>query len=121
MGEKPGNTPGRGLQTVLGAGAVIEGTVKINHDIRVDGTVKGKLSVDGDLIVGNTGLIEADIEVVSTKIGGKIIGNLSARERIELEENASITGDIRTKDLVINEGAVFHGNCSMNADAKNGK
>lgn len=108
----------KGLHTVIGAGTVIEGTIRVTHDIRVDGSIKGKVQIEGDLIVGNSGLIEADVDVISTKIGGKIVGNLRAQERIELEENASVTGDIRTKDLVINEGAVFQGNCSMSSEKK---
>lgn len=118
MAEKNGfNT--KGLHTVIGAGTVIEGTIKVEHDIRVDGAIKGKVFINGDLIVGNTGVIEADIEVRSTKLGGKVIGNLNAKEKIELEEHASVFGDIRTRDLVINEGAVFQGNCSMQADREN--
>lgn len=120
MAEKTSNN-GKGLHTVIGAGTVIEGTIKVSHDIRVDGHIKGKVFIDGDLIVGNSGVIEADIEVISTKLGGKVVGNLNARERIELEENASVTGDIRTKDLIINEGAVFQGNCSMAIDNRNVK
>jgi len=120
MAEKTSNN-GKGLHTVIGAGTIIEGIVKVSHDIRVDGFIKGKIFIDGDLIVGHSGVIEADIDVISTKLGGKVVGNLNAKERIELEENASITGDIRTKDLVINEGAVFQGNCSMMVDTRNGK
>lgn len=115
MAEKNNSTPnpGKGLHTVIGTGTVIEGLLKVYHDIRVDGIIKGKIFIEGDLIVGTSGSIEADIEVISTKIGGKILGNLIAKEKIELEEHASVVGDIKTKDLVINEGAVFHGNCSM--------
>jgi cytoskeletal protein CcmA (bactofilin family) len=120
MPEKNGFTS-QGLHTVIGAGTLIEGTMKVEHDVRVDGTIKGKLLIAGDLIVGNTGVIEADVEVRSTKLGGKVIGNLNAREKIELEQNASVFGDIRTKDLVINEGAVFQGNCSMHMDREEGK
>jgi len=111
----------QGLHTVIGAGTIIEGTMKVEHDVRVDGTIKGKISIQGDLIVGKTGVIEADVEVHSTKVGGKVIGNLNAKERIELEQNASVFGDIRTKDLIINEGAVFQGNCSMHMDREEGK
>jgi cytoskeletal protein CcmA (bactofilin family) len=120
MTEK-NNLNSKGLHTVIGGGTIIEGTVKVSHDIRVDGVIKGKVVIDGDLIVGNTGVIEADIEVRSTKLGGKVIGNLSAKDRIELDENASVTGDIKTKDLIINEGAIFHGNCSMRIDKDNAK
>jgi cytoskeletal protein CcmA (bactofilin family) len=120
MAEK-NNLNHKGLHTVIGSGTVIEGTVKVSHDVRVDGTIKGKIDIEGDLIVGSTGVIEADIEARSTKLGGKVVGNLTTKDRIELEENASIIGDIKTKELVINEGAVFHGNCSMQSGKDNGK
>ena len=119
MSEKS-NLNHKGLHTVIGCGTVIEGTVRVSHDIRVDGTIKGKIAIEGDLIVGSTGIIEADIEARSTKLGGKVVGNLTAKDRIELEENASVMGDIKTKDLIINEGAIFHGNCSMQASKGKG-
>jgi len=87
--------------------------LKVNHSIRVDGVVKGKLNSDGEMVVGASGVIEADVEVESAISGGRGVGNLIAREKIELEENAYLIGDIKTKDLVINEGAVFQGNCTM--------
>ncbi|OGS36993.1 MAG: hypothetical protein A2293_02110 [Elusimicrobia bacterium RIFOXYB2_FULL_49_7] len=115
------NISGKGLHTVIGAGTTIEGTIKVEHDIRIDGDIKGKLIIAGDLIVGSTGIIEADVDVRSARLGGRVVGNMNARERIELEESASVQGDIRTKDLVINEGAVFQGNCAMQNERTNGK
>ena len=103
----------RGLLTIIGAGTVFEGTISVPHSIRVDGTLKGKLETAETLTVGNTGIIEADIIAKSAIIGGSVKGNLSVDDRVELEENASLIGDLKTKDLVINEGATFHGNCSM--------
>jgi cytoskeletal protein CcmA (bactofilin family) len=52
-------------------------------------------------------------------IGGKVIGNLTVHERVELEVNSSLIGDLNTKDLIINEGAVFHGNCTMDKGNSN--
>jgi cytoskeletal protein CcmA (bactofilin family) len=120
MGDKS-NLNQKGLHTVIGSGTIIEGTVKVSHDVRVDGTIKGKLDIEGDLIVGSTGVIEADIAAHSTKLGGKVVGNLTSKDRIELEQNASIVGDIKTKELVISEGALFHGNCSMQSGKDNGR
>jgi len=118
MGEK---TNGRGLHTIIGSGTILEGSLKVDHDVRVDGTIKGKVVINGDLIVGVSGVIEADIEVRSTKLGGKIIGNMIATERIELEEKSSLLGDIKTKDLVINEGAIFRGKCEMGSNGTTSK
>lgn len=110
----------KGLYTMLGEGTVLEGSLRVPHSIRIDGTLKGKIDTAEMLTVGSTGLVEADMKAKSAVIGGKVVGNLIADDRVELEANSSLVGDLRTRDLIINEGAVFHGNCSM-LDSKNNK
>jgi cytoskeletal protein CcmA (bactofilin family) len=106
-------TKDKGLHTIIGEGTTLEGTITVPHSIRIEGTLKGKLETTETLTVGNTGHIEADIIAKSAIIGGTVRGNLSVEDRVELEANSSLIGDLRTRDLVINEGATFHGNCSM--------
>lgn len=107
------NVTAKGLYTMLGESTVFEGTLTVPHSLRIDGTVKGKIETAEALTVGPGGVIEADIKAKSAIIGGKVTGNVYVEDRIELEAKASITGDIRTRDLIINEGAIFQGNCSM--------
>jgi cytoskeletal protein CcmA (bactofilin family) len=106
----------KGDFTMIGEGSVFEGTISAPHYIRIDGTAKGKIESTDALIVGATGVIEADIKAKSAVIGGKVKGNLIVEDRVELESNASFVGDLKTRDLVINEGCVFHGNCSMESE-----
>ncbi len=103
----------KGLFTMIGEGTMFEGTIVVPHSIRIDGTVKGNIETSEVLTVGATGVIEADVKAKSAIIGGKIQGKVIVEDRIELEQNAVLIGDVRTRDIVINEGAVFHGNCSM--------
>ena len=103
----------KGLYTMIGEGTTFEGTIVVPHSIRIDGTMKGKIETTETLTVGNSGIIEADIIAKSAIIAGKVIGNLSVEDRVELESQASLVGDLKTCDLIINEGATFHGNCSM--------
>ena len=103
----------KGLYTMIGEGTVFEGKITVPHSIRIDGTFKGQIETSEILTIGNAGIVEADIKAKSAIIGGKIVGNVSVEERVELESNASLIGDLKTRDLVINEGAVFHGNCAM--------
>jgi cytoskeletal protein CcmA (bactofilin family) len=105
----------KGLYTMLGESTVFEGTMVVPHSLRIDGRVKGRVEAGEVLTVGPTGVIEADIKAKSAIIGGKVSGNLVAEDRVELEAKASLIGDIKTRDLVINEGAVFEGNCSMSS------
>lgn len=103
----------KGLYTIIGEGTVFEGTITVPHSVRIDGSFKGKIETSEILTVGNTGVVEADVIAKSAIIGGKVVGNLTIEDRVELEVNSSLIGDLKTKDLIINEGAVFHGNCAM--------
>jgi cytoskeletal protein CcmA (bactofilin family) len=103
----------KGLHTIIGEGTTLEGSIVVPHSVRIDGSLKGKLETTETLTVGSTGRIEADIIAKSAIIGGSVKGNLTVEDRVELEANASLVGDLKTRDLVINEGATFHGNCSM--------
>ncbi len=104
--------------TLLGEGTLFEGSVIVPHNIRVDGSFKGRIETAEVITIGPTGVVSADIKAKSAIVGGKIIGNLMVEDRVELEGNASLIGDLKAKDLVINEGAVFHGNCSMTTTGK---
>ncbi len=106
----------KGLYTMLGEATVFEGTIVVPHSLRIDGRVKGRIEAGEVLTVGPSGVIEAEIRAKSAIIGGKVTGNVMVEGRVELEANASVIGDIHTRDLVINEGAVFQGNCSMISD-----
>jgi len=110
---------GKGSYTILGEGTMFEGSVIVPHNLRVEGSFKGRIETSEEIVIGGTGVVNADIKAKSAIVGGQIIGNLMVEDRVELEQNASLIGDLRAKDLIINEGAVFHGNCSMtNGDAE---
>jgi cytoskeletal protein CcmA (bactofilin family) len=102
-----------GLNTIIGKGSVIEGTLQVEGEIRIDGRVKGKISSTESLTVGNGGVVEADLDTKVAVIGGNVIGNVSALEKIELQSKAVVEGEITTKNLVVEEGAIFHGKCNM--------
>jgi cytoskeletal protein CcmA (bactofilin family) len=103
----------KGFFTMIGENASFEGSVSVPHGIRIDGSFKGKIDSSEMLTIGNTGVVEADIKAKSIIIGGKVSGNITGAERVELETKASFIGDLQTRDLVINEGALFHGKCIM--------
>jgi cytoskeletal protein CcmA (bactofilin family) len=102
--------------TIIGKGSAFEGTIVVPHTLRIEGSFKGKIETSEMLTIGNDGLVEADIKARSAIIGGKVNGTVVVEERVELESRASLIGDLRARDLVINEGALFHGRCSMKED-----
>ena len=95
------------------SGTSIEGEIKTDSNIRIDGTVKGTISAKGRLVVGASGSIEGEIVCENADIEGKITGQISVNGLLSLKSTARLECDIATKKLAIEPGAVFTGNCTM--------
>lgn len=107
---------GKGINTVIGRGSVSEGRFRVETGVRVDGILKGELTSSGILIVGESGVIEADVKVQDALISGRIVGTLDAEEKVHLQASATFVGKIRTRILVVEEGAVFKAECDAGGD-----
>ena len=94
-------------------GTSIEGEIRSDSNLRIDGRVKGTINVRGRLIVGQTGVIEGEVSCQSSDIEGTLIGKVNCQDLLSLKATAKLQGDINTKKLAIEPGAVFTGNCSM--------
>ncbi len=103
---------------IIGAGTVIEGDIKSNGDIRIDGTVTGTVSTKGKMVVGGTGIIDGEVHCQNADVSGSIKGKLTVSELLSLKATAKINGDIVTNKLAIEPGANFSGSCSMGAVIK---
>lgn len=104
--------------TFISDGARIQGDVQIDHDLRVEGHIKGIVSVGGMLVLGPTGKIEGDVQVRSATLAGQLHGNIKAVERVVLESKSQLIGDLETRDLIIHEGAVFQGKSQMKIESR---
>ena len=102
---------GKDEVTIISAGVLIEGKMSSNGNIRIDGTVNGNVMADGNISVGENGEINGEVVTV----GGKVIGSVTAKEKLTLEAKSYLKGDLLTKILVIDAGAVFDGKSSMNS------
>lgn len=94
-------------------GTSIVGNITAPNDIRIDGTLVGKLNCDGRVIIGPQGKIEGDINCINAIIEGTFTGNLSVKELLTVKETGVINGDIVCDKLFIQTGAVFNVSCSM--------
>jgi cytoskeletal protein CcmA (bactofilin family) len=101
------------LNSMLGQGCKIKGDIELQGTIRIDGTFEGSISCPDSLIIGKSGVVKADVKVKNAVIGGKLVGNISASSKIELQSGSHVEGDIQTPRLVIDEGVFFEGNCKM--------
>ena len=104
------------LNTVIGKDSVFNGKLEVSGTLRVDGKIKGEIVVSDTISIGGTGVVEATVQTKNAVISGTIRGNIHATEKIELQAKSVIYGDIVTKALAIEQGAVFEGHCNMGRD-----
>ena len=97
------------------------GDIKFKENFRIDGIFKGKILSGGGLIIGETAEIEADIEVNSMTINGRVKGTIKAKDKIEIFSKGRVIGTVATPKLVIEEGAFFQGACQMEMKALESK
>ena len=102
------------LSGFVGNGTVLTGETEFQAMLRVDGHLTGKVSSDtGTLIIGSTGLVDANIAVASALINGTVNGDIYASDKIQLGRTACVTGNIQTPRLLMEDGAILEGSCSM--------
>lgn len=104
---------------LIGNGTTITGDIKSNGDVRIDGTLKGNLSISGKLVVGSSGNIEGNIICQNADISGEIHGKVTVSELLSLKASAKLLGDIVTGKISIEPNATFTGTCNMGAVVKN--
>lgn len=102
------------IGTLLGRGTELEGDFSAEGSVRIDGTIKGNVTVSESMIIGATGNIEGNISAKSIVVGGEVLGNIDAPEKAELMATARVLGDITTNTIIIDEHAIFQGKCDMN-------
>jgi cytoskeletal protein CcmA (bactofilin family) len=99
--------------TVISRGVKIEGKLSCSGNIRLDGEVQGDISSEGVVIIGENGKVNGQINADSITIGGRVAGTIRAKDKVVLEAKANLKGDIITKTLSVDVGAVFNGNTKM--------
>lgn len=101
------------LNGFLDSGASFKGELEFEDTMRIDGRFSGKIVSKNELIVGESATIEGDVHVGRIAISGTVIGKIIAEQRVEIHRNGKVYSDIDTPALVIEEGAIFQGNCVM--------
>ncbi len=100
-------------------GTSIEGEMKCDSNVRIDGKIKGTVETKGRLVIGPSGLVEGDVICNNGDIEGKVEGRVKVQELLSLKSTAKLNGDIYTKKLAIEPGAEFTGSCNMDASSSN--
>ena len=105
------------LDTLIGNGTIFEGTLTSKESICVEGTVRGKISCQGSVIIGEKGRVDAEIFADTVLLGGEVNGNIVSRTKLEITTSGKLRGDIKTGSLIIAEGVLFEGKCQMITEA----
>ena len=101
--------------SAIGEGAIIGETMRIKGEIfsrdelRIDGSVEGKLESQNRLTINANGKVNAAIKATEVVVGGTVNGNVEATQRIVLRKGANLVGDVKTAGIVIEDGAYFRG------------
>lgn len=99
--------------TIISLGVKIEGKVKSNGNIRVEGQIEGDIMSQGSIVIGGNGEVNGQVNADVINIAGSVTGTVRAKNKLTIEEKGNLKGDIFTKTLVVKEGAQFDGKCKM--------
>lgn len=109
---------GSGTSAFLGKGSRVTGKLNFEGPVRIEGQIEGEISAQDTLTIGESAVVNAQITGNSIVIHGRVTGDVTARKRLEIRAPGKLFGNISTPSLVIHEGVVFEGQCSMGSDAK---
>jgi cytoskeletal protein CcmA (bactofilin family) len=122
----PSRAPAPASQAALGAdarayldkGSKISGKLFFEGPVRIDGQVDGEISANDAVVIGESAIVTAQLKASSIVIAGKISGDILASKRVEIRPTAKVFGNLTTPVLVVHDGALFEGHCTMNAEVK---
>lgn len=109
---------GTDARAYLDKGSKISGKLFFEGPVRIDGQVDGEISANDSVAIGESAIVTAQLKAASVVIAGKISGDIIASKRIEIRPTAKVFGNLTTPVLVVHDGALFEGHCSMNAEVK---
>jgi cytoskeletal protein CcmA (bactofilin family) len=115
MVERNQSTGAGGMDAFLGKGTKISGKLVFDGQGRIEGQVDGEIAAKDVLTVGGGAVVNAKIAGTTVVIEGHVTGDVTASQRLELRASARVHGNVTTPSLVVQEGAVLNGQCSMTA------
>ena len=99
--------------SLLSKNVRIEGQIQGPENLHVEGYLKGAVALSGDIFIGSTGIVEADVEAKNIIIQGAVTGKVKAHQQLEIHPTGKLVGDCTAASIDIKEGAVFEGRSNM--------
>ncbi len=110
--KQNGSRQGNQLLVVMGDSARLEGKFSIGDSIQIECEVVGEINVEGRLVIGDKGVVRADVNTVDALIRGHYEGKMVATGNVEITSTGRVSGNIETDSLIISKGALFKGTVS---------
>lgn len=107
-----GNTESQ-VPNIISVGTKITGDIESNGDVRIDGSLSGKINAKGKVVVGKEGIVDGEIHCKNVDISGKVSANIMVKELTVFKTSAVFKGEITTTKISIESGALFTGSCKM--------
>lgn len=104
--------------TVIGGDVTIKGEVTVEKGLRIDGRIEGSVKTEGQVLIGKSGELEAEIQAGTVIIEGKVMGNITATDRVQIDAPGQVHGDLTAPKLTMNEGATFVGKLNVGPNSK---
>jgi cytoskeletal protein CcmA (bactofilin family) len=101
------------IVSLLGEGAELDGEISFTSGLRIDGIVRGKVKSEAALIIGRSGIVNAEVNLKKISISGEFHGVIHASDRVEIYRDGKVYADIFSPCLIIEAGAIFEGRCNM--------
>ena len=98
-------------RSLIGKHSAFDGKLKATGSVRIEGSFRGELTGDANIVIGDSGRVEANMQGKNIILAGEVRGNITASGRTEITASGKLYGDLKTKSLVIDDGAVFQGAC----------
>ena len=108
------NTASSNAKNVLNSDVELKGVIKFSGELTFDGKLEGDINSDGALSLGDNAVIKGNIDAGSVVVRGKINGNITAKDKIDIKARTELFGDIRAPKLAIEEGVTFVGKTEVN-------
>ncbi len=104
------------IETTIGSTASLQGVLKAEGSIRIDGAFEGEIETAANVIIGRTGKVLANIKARNVLVAGRVKGDICALESLEILKDGGVKGDIEAGTLLLEEGAIFHGQSRMRTE-----
>ncbi|PKM83735.1 MAG: cell shape determination protein CcmA [Firmicutes bacterium HGW-Firmicutes-13] len=109
------------VDTLIGKETEMNGSLKASGVVRIDGKYEGNIQTEGDLVIGESAQVQAEIKARNLTLAGRLKGNVEIDNKLEICSTGRLSGDIKVNSLVIEDGGIFEGNSTMPRNEGNKK